>query len=51
MFDLFDFDGDGKTSFEENMLGTMLVMGVFDEKQSDEDMDLFEDDGDSEEDF
>lgn len=28
--DFFDFDGDGKVSFEEQMLGTMLVMGVFD---------------------
>ena len=37
MSNLFDFDGNGETSFEENMLGTMLVMGAFDEQPPDDD--------------
>lgn len=35
MLDIFDFNGDGKTSFEEELFGTMLVMGTFDEKEQD----------------
>jgi len=37
MAGIFDFDGDGNTSFEENLFGTMLVMGAFDERPADED--------------
>ena len=51
MFDIFDFNGDGKTSFEEEMLGTMLIMGAFDEKEPDADVDLFDDDEADEDDF
>lgn len=51
MFDLFDFNGDGKTSFEEQMLGTMLIMGAFDAKEDDADADLFDDELDGDEDF
>lgn len=51
MFDLFDFNGDGKTSFEENLFGTMLVMGAFEEMDPDADLDLFDDDEDADEDF
>ena len=50
MFDIFDFNGDGKTSFEEEMLGTMLVMGAFGEKKQKLD-DGFDDDDTDEDDF
>lgn len=33
MSDLFDFNFDGKTSFEEQMFGTMLVMGAFNQPE------------------
>ena len=41
--DLFDFNGDGKASFEEQMIGTMLVMGAFDEKPDENEYDESED--------
>lgn len=40
---LFDFNGDGNVSFEEQMLGTMLVMGAFDEKPDEGEYDESED--------
>lgn len=52
MSDLFDFDGNGETSFEENMLGTMLVMGAFDEPETendDDEPDDWDDDGEESE--
>lgn len=50
MFDLFDFNRNGKVDLEEETLGMMLVMGAFDEKLDDTDADAFDDDFDDQSD-